>query len=138
MVCEWGMSDKMGPLTFGKKQEQIFLGREFAQHKDYSEKTAGEIDAEVRRIITERYEYATRLLTDNKPILIKVAEALLERETLGLPDLDAIISGKELPQIILQADIQKPLNLNPEDGKDTTAGKSAAMTGINTAPQASA
>lgn len=137
MVCEWGMSDKMGPLTFGKKQEQIFLGREFAQHKDYSEKTAGEIDAEVRRIINERYEYATRLLTDNKPILMKVAEALLERETIDLADLDAIIEGRELPQVILQTDIQKPVN--PEDGgKSAASGKPAAVPGktISTTPEA--
>ncbi|MBI5675513.1 MAG: ATP-dependent zinc metalloprotease FtsH [Nitrospirae bacterium] len=136
MVCEWGMSDKMGPLTFGKKQEQIFLGREIAQHKDYSEKTAEEIDAEVRRIITERYSYAVRLLTDNKPILMKVAEVLLERETIDLSDLEAIIEGRELPKVILESDIQKPRN--PEDGKGTDAGKSAVKPEkiINTAPQA--
>ena len=130
------MSDKLGPLTFGKKQEQIFLGREFAQHKDYSEKTAEDIDAEIKGIITERYEYASRLLTDNKPILLKVAEALLERETIDLSDLEAIIAGRELPQEKPQADIQKPLG--PEDGKGTAAGKSASMPEkiISTAPQA--
>lgn len=138
MVCEWGMSDKMGPLTFGKKQEQIFLGREIAQHKDYSEKTAEDIDAEVKRIVTERYEYARRLLTENKHILMKVAEALLERETIDSSDLDAIIEGRELPHEKPRTDIQKPQP--PEENKEATAGKSAAvMPGkiINTAPQAS-
>jgi cell division protease FtsH len=97
MVCEWGMSDRLGPLTFGKKQEQIFLGREIAQHKDYSEKTAEDIDEEVKRIVSERYEYAKRLLTENKPILLKVAEVLLEKETIDSTELDAIIAGKEIP-----------------------------------------
>ncbi len=96
MVCEWGMSDKMGPLTFGKKQEQIFLGREIAQHKDYSEKTAEEIDHEVKNIITERYRYAKDLLAANKAILFKVAELLLDRETIDAADLDAVIEGKEV------------------------------------------
>ena len=96
MVCEWGMSDKMGPVTFGKKQEQIFLGREIAQHKDYSEKTAEEIDKEVKNIITERHEYAKKLLTENKKLLLKVAHALLDKETIDAAELDAIIEGKEI------------------------------------------
>jgi cell division protease FtsH len=99
MVCEWGMSDKLGPLTFGKREEQIFLGKELTKHKDYSEKTAQEIDEEVKRIVTERYEYAKRLLSDNKPILLKLAHALLERETLEGAEIDAIIEGKELPPV---------------------------------------
>ena len=91
MVCEWGMSEKIGPLAFGKKQEQIFLGREITQHKDYSEKTAEDIDSEIRRIITERYDYSRNLLTENRKLLEKLAAALLEKETLDAADIDAII-----------------------------------------------
>jgi cell division protease FtsH len=91
MVCEWGMSDKLGPLTFGKREEQIFLGKEFTKHKDYSEKTAEEIDDEIKSIVAERYEYAKRLLLDNKTILTNVAKALLERETLNAAEIDKIV-----------------------------------------------
>jgi cell division protease FtsH len=75
MVCEWGMSDSMGPLTFGKKEEQIFLGREIAQHQDYSEDTALKIDHEVKRFVTEAYNRATEILSQYKPRLIEMAEA---------------------------------------------------------------
>jgi cell division protease FtsH len=93
MVCEWGMSEKMGPLTFGKKEEQIFLGREFAQHQDYSEETARAIDAEVKRIIMEGYEHAHKALADNIESLKRIAEALLEHETIDTEDIDVIMSG---------------------------------------------
>ncbi len=96
MVCEWGMSEKLGPVTFGKKQEQIFLGREIAQHKDYSEKTAEEIDNEIKKIVTERYEYSKHLLMDNRVLLEKLASTLLDRETLDAAEIDAIIQGREL------------------------------------------
>src|SRR4029078_10166170 len=69
MVCEWGMSEKMGPLTFGKKEEQIFLGREFAQHQDYSEQTAVDIDGEVKRIVMDGYTTAKKALVDNLELL---------------------------------------------------------------------
>jgi cell division protease FtsH len=81
MVCEWGMSD-LGPVTFGKKEEAIFLGREFAQHQDFSESTAVEIDKEVRRIIDKAYKTAHEIITANKSSLDRVARKLLERETL--------------------------------------------------------
>jgi cell division protease FtsH len=96
MVCEWGMSERLGPLTFGKKEELIFLGREIAQHKDYSEKTAETIDEEIRKIITERYEYSKHLLADNRTLLEKLAHALLEKETLDGAEIDAIIHGREI------------------------------------------
>ena len=99
MVCEWGMSDKMGPITFGKKEEQIFLGREISQHRDYSEATANEIDAEVRRIISENYNRARALLEENLDILKEIAEKLLEVETLNGEDLDDIISGKRSQEV---------------------------------------
>jgi cell division protease FtsH len=92
MVCEFGMSEKMGPLTFGKRNEQIFLGREFAQHKDYSEQTAVEIDAEVRRIVMENYTRARTLLQENLAALNAMAAALLEKESLDGPEIDRIIA----------------------------------------------
>jgi cell division protease FtsH len=97
MVCEWGMSDKMGPLSYGKKEEQIFLGREFATHKDYSEDTAKNIDAEVVSIVTRNYEKAKKILTDHIEILHKIAEELLEKEVLNGAEIDVLI-GNVLPQ----------------------------------------
>ena len=96
MVCEWGMSDAMGPLTFGKKEEQIFLGREIAQHTDYSEDTALKIDAEVKRFVTDAYAKATNLLMENKSQLMAMAEALLARETLDAEQVRRIVSGLPL------------------------------------------
>jgi cell division protease FtsH len=91
MVCEWGMSEKLGPMTFGKKEEEIFLGRDFTQKVDYSESTAIEIDAEVRRIIQESYHKAKDLLRTNLRLLHKVAESLLEKEVLDGSEIDAIV-----------------------------------------------
>ena len=91
MVCEWGMSDAMGPLSYGKKEEQIFLGREFATHKDYSEETAQKIDKEVSRIVLTSYENAKKILTDRIEILNRIASELLEKEVLNGPELDDII-----------------------------------------------
>jgi cell division protease FtsH len=93
MVCEWGMSEKMGPLTFGKKEQEIFLGREISQHRDYSEHTAIEIDQEVRRLVTENYERAKMLIRDNIKALRALAEALLEREVLDAPEIEKIIGA---------------------------------------------
>jgi cell division protease FtsH len=91
MVCEWGMSEKLGPMTFGKKEEEIFLGRDFTQKVDYSESTAIEIDAEVRRIIQDSYHKAKELLKTNLRLLHKVAESLLEKEVLDGSEIDAIV-----------------------------------------------
>ena len=91
MVCEWGMSERLGPLTFGKKQEEIFLGREIAQHRDYSEQTALLIDEEVKRLVIENYDRTTKLLKDNINTLKALAEALLENEVLDGPEIDEII-----------------------------------------------
>jgi len=98
MVCEWGMSPELGPLTFGKKEEQIFLGREIAQHRDYSEETARRIDQEVKRLILDAYEKARRLLTENQETLQRLARMLLEKETLDGETIDAVIQGKIGPQ----------------------------------------
>ncbi|MBN2008296.1 ATP-dependent zinc metalloprotease FtsH [candidate division KSB1 bacterium] len=95
MVCEWGMSEKLGPMTFGKKQEEIFLGREIAQHRDYSEDTAKSIDEEVRRIILEANKDTGKLLQDNLDILHKLAEALLETEILDGEAIEAIVKGEK-------------------------------------------
>ena len=92
MVCEWGMSETMGPLSFGKREEQVFLGRDIAQHRDYSEQTAIQIDQEVRRIVEDNYRRASDILTQHLDILNGIAHALLEKETLDLRDVDAIIN----------------------------------------------
>jgi cell division protease FtsH len=93
MVCEWGMSEKIGPITFGKKEEQIFLGKELARHKDYSEETAIEIDKEIKRIVNENYQRAKTLLTKNIDLLHKLAEVLLEKE---------VVDGRELDELVKQ------------------------------------
>jgi cell division protease FtsH len=99
MVCEWGMSEKIGPLTFGKQEEQIFLGREIAQHRDYSEATAVDIDHEVRRIVMEAYNQARRVLEDQDAQLTRLAEALLEREVLDADQIGLLVQGKDLEPI---------------------------------------
>ncbi len=97
MVCEWGMSEELGPLTFGKKDEEIFLGREIATRRDYSEEIALKIDSEVKRLVTENYERAKRMLRENMAALKALAEALLEKEVLESSEIDQIIQGA-LPQ----------------------------------------
>jgi cell division protease FtsH len=97
MVCEWGMSEEMGPLSYGKKDEQIFLGREFATHKDYSEETAQKIDKEVARIVMSSYEQARQILSEHREVLDRLAEALLDKEVLNAQELDAIIGLATTP-----------------------------------------
>jgi cell division protease FtsH len=98
MVCEWGMSDAMGPLTFGKKEEQIFLGREIAQHQDYSEDTALKIDHEVKRFVTENYHRAHELLSGSKNLLITLADELLAREVLDADQVRRLAAGLQLEE----------------------------------------
>jgi cell division protease FtsH len=102
MVCEWGMSE-LGPLAFGKKEEAIFLGREIAQHRDYSEDTAVHIDAEVRMIVTGAYETARNIVLNNREILECIALALLDREVLDANELKLLMDGKPLPEKIRSA-----------------------------------
>ena len=103
MVCEWGMSEKLGPMTFGKKEEQIFLGRDFTQQQDYSENTAVEIDREVRHIIQECYNKAKEILTTHLELLHRVSKELLDKEVLDGAEIDVIVkeymgdSGPDLP-----------------------------------------
>ncbi|MHB8755561.1 MAG: ATP-dependent zinc metalloprotease FtsH, partial [Candidatus Acidiferrales bacterium] len=100
MVCEWGMST-LGPLTFGKKEEAIFLGREIAQHRDYSEDTAIKIDNEVRSIVTAGYTRARNILETHREALERVAQALLVREVLDAHELKLLMEGKPLPDKVL-------------------------------------
>src|SRR6187549_3083300 len=97
MVCQYGMSS-LGPMTFGKQEEQIFLGREIAQHRDYSESTAVSIDSEVRKFITSGYERAKSILTENREALIRIAESLLERESLDATEIQMLIAGQALEE----------------------------------------
>jgi cell division protease FtsH len=98
MVCEWGMSD-LGPMTFGKKEEQIFLGREIAQHRDYSEDTAIKIDQEVRKLVNKGYTTAKQILLDNRDVLERIARALIEREVLDANEIKMLVEGRELPPV---------------------------------------
>ncbi|HET8799392.1 MAG TPA: ATP-dependent zinc metalloprotease FtsH [Thermoanaerobaculia bacterium] len=98
MVCEWGMSDALGPLTFGKKEEQIFLGREIAQHQDYSEDTAIRIDQELKRIVIDNYDRARQLLETNRVALDRISEELLAREVLDADQVRRIASGEALEE----------------------------------------
>jgi cell division protease FtsH len=108
MVCEFGMSS-LGPLTFGKKEEQIFLGREISQHRDYSEDTAIKIDQEVRRLVDTAYKTAVDIVNSKREYLDKIAHALLEREVIDANDIKLILEGKDLPQRL-------PPSTPPDDG----------------------
>jgi cell division protease FtsH len=120
MVCEYGMS-RLGPLTFGKKEEQIFLGREIAQHRDFSEETARQIDAEVKSLVDEAYRSAYGILDSKQDIMHRMAAALLERETLDANEIRLIIEGKELPPLKIDGpgsptgDVQQILK--PDSGR---------------------
>jgi cell division protease FtsH len=98
MVCEWGMSDAMGPLTFGKKEEQIFLGREIAQRQDYSEDTAIRIDQEVKRFVMDNYARARRVIEEKRDVLNRIAEELLVREVLDGEQVRRIVFGLPLDE----------------------------------------
>ncbi|MBN2160273.1 MAG: ATP-dependent zinc metalloprotease FtsH [Spirochaetes bacterium] len=108
MVCEWGMSEKLGPITFGKRNEQIFLGREISQHRDYSESTAQLIDAEVNAIIEKCKLNAQRLLKKNMSKLDRLARNLIDRETLTGSEISIIMSGHKLPPVLNHDEKQKP------------------------------
>jgi cell division protease FtsH len=109
MVCEWGMSEKMGPLHFGRNDEMVFLGRDFAQHKEYSEQTSLEIDSEIKRIVMENYDRAKKIVLSNLDKLKVLAEALLERETLDAADIDVLFAGGKLAPMPPVADLSQPV-----------------------------
>jgi cell division protease FtsH len=124
MVCEWGMSEKMGPLAFGKKEGEVFLGKEMGTVQNFSAETARDIDAEVRRIVTEQYERAKKILLEHRDRLDKVADALMEYETLDTADIEVIMGGgvmtrpppqKPLPTTVV-ADKKKPGVLDQAPG----------------------
>ncbi|MBK7632652.1 MAG: ATP-dependent zinc metalloprotease FtsH [Ignavibacteriales bacterium] len=115
MVCEWGMSDKLGPLAYGAKEEEIFLGREIQKHRDYSEKTAIEIDDEIRGIINSAFDRAVKILNDNMELLHKLSAELLEREILDAEEIDSIIRGENLPPI--EKEVKTPEDAVPDHVK---------------------
>jgi cell division protease FtsH len=107
MVCEFGMSD-LGPLSFGKKEEQIFLGREIAQHRDFSEATAIRIDEEVKKIVEKGYETAQRIMDERSDAVVRIAEALIEREVLDAAEVKVLIEGGTLPPMRVPARTPRP------------------------------
>jgi cell division protease FtsH len=124
MVCEWGMSDSLGPVTFGKQEEQIFLGREIAQHRDYSEATAEAIDTEVKKFVLEGYNTARKIVEDNSDVLTRIAEALLEREVLDAEQIFTLSRGEELPAPRpASPDVTKP-DTPTETVEDATSNES--------------
>ena len=108
MVCEWGMSERVGPITFGKADEQVFLGKEISKHKDYSEETAIEIDSEIRLIVKGNYEKAKKLLEDNIDLLHKLAGLLLDKEVIDGKELDELVKGKKSEQY--PSPLQNPIS----------------------------
>ena len=123
MVCDWGMSEALGPVAFGKKEEAIFLGREIAQHRDYSEQTAQAIDTEIRRLVDAAYGRAHKLLKKSKKQLELIAGELLERETLTGPEIDTLLAGKKLPPFEKQPAAKK--KKRPGEGRAKKAVKRA-------------
>jgi len=126
MVCEWGMSDAMGPLTFGKKEEQIFLGREIAQHQDYSEDTAIRIDHEIKRFVTSNYERAKEKIEEHRVALDRIAEELLAREVLDAEQVRRIVAGEAL-----EAHKPTPTPAAVAEAARTTAKERPAMVPLN-------
>ena len=130
MVCEWGMSDVLGPLTFGQKEEAIFLGREIAQHRDYSEATAQTIDREIRDIVERNYRRAKEILAAQLPILHELANALLEYETLDGAEVDRIVRGLKVER---KAPEQKS-NTHTPTAPVTATGRTESGTGGGATP----
>jgi cell division protease FtsH len=139
MVCEFGMSKELGPMTFGKHDEQVFLGRDLGHQKDYSEHTAIEIDREIRRIIDDAYQKARQLLSDHIVLLHAVAERLLEKEVLDGAEVEALVTayreGRPLPASFPPAAGTTPRpNLEAGAGKDKHAEEPAAVPGLPPKP----
>jgi cell division protease FtsH len=108
MVCRWGMSTKLGPLAFGSNQGEVFLGRDFSSRPDYSEDTARQIDSEVREIVLGCYERAKKLLTDNFETLKRIADALMEYETLEAEDVEILVNGGTITRERPKPRVQPP------------------------------
>jgi cell division protease FtsH len=121
MVCEWGMSE-LGPLSFGKREEQIFLGREIAQHRDYSEATAIRIDEQVKKLVEDGYNRSRRIIEDRADALERIALALLEREVLDGSEVHQLIEGQTLAALQTVAPTPPPGDgsqqvIKPEPGR---------------------
>ena len=123
MVCEWGMSKKLGPMTFGRKEEQVFLGRDIMHQKDYSEDTAIRIDTEVKAIAERNYQRAKELITTNRDLLQRVAESLLEREVLDAEEVKMVLEG-----IPLKERKPPPTETTPEKKPETKGEKETPLT----------
>ncbi|HUA35141.1 MAG TPA: ATP-dependent zinc metalloprotease FtsH [Candidatus Binataceae bacterium] len=138
MVCEWGMSKELGPMTFGRREEQVFLGRDIAHHKDYSEHTAVEIDREVRRIIDDSYQKARQLLSDHLVLLHAVAERLLEKEVLDGAEVEAMAKafqeGREMPPSTTPRAEPPQRPGTPAIEKPKTADEESAIPGLPPKP----
>ncbi|MGE4506284.1 MAG: ATP-dependent zinc metalloprotease FtsH [Desulfovibrionaceae bacterium] len=130
MVCQWGMSEKLGPMSFGDNQEQVFLGKELVHNRNYGEDTAKAIDEEVRAIIEEAYQRARRIITDNRDKLDRIAEALLERETITGDDIDLILEGKNLPPVPENGSGRKP-DANSSASSSASSGGSSGGPGYS-------
>jgi len=118
MVCEWGMSEKMGPLTYGTKEEQVFLGKDFSQQKNFSDQTAKLIDQEVKALVMSGYEKASEIITEHRDSLEKMALALLDRETLNASEIKEIIEGK-IPPVDGDETKVEPEGVAPSSAKTT-------------------
>ncbi len=144
MVCEWGMSEELGALTYGKKEEQIFLGREIAQHRDFSEDTARKIDEAVKKIIQTAIELTISILTEHRDVLTRMADELLEKETIVLEDIERILAelrpGKYEPVAIPDKSVKKKKTVKPKTKKttDNITGTSDADSGVTPVTPASA
>jgi cell division protease FtsH len=135
MVTQWGMSEKLGPIAFGAHEEQIFLGREISNRKDYSEQTAQEIDSEVKVIISGCYEKARSILTEHEKDLHAVASALLERETLDAEDVKILLSNGTLPPMRKKPEIKKAEEQPGEAPKEAEAPEDAPEEVSEDAPE---
>ncbi|HKN14880.1 MAG TPA: ATP-dependent zinc metalloprotease FtsH [Candidatus Binatus sp.] len=138
MVCEWGMSKELGPMTFGRREEQIFLGRDISHHKDYSEQTALEIDREVRKIIDDSYQKARQLLSDHLVLLHAIAARLLEKEVLDGSEVEAMVTafreGRPLPPSPAAVRNDFPPRPGPDTGKEKRVEDESPVPGLPPKP----
>lgn len=121
MVCDWGMSEKMGPLAYGKKEEMVFLGKEMHQPREYSEETAREIDSEVKEIVMLNFERAKSIIQENIDSLKNLAEALLDRELLNGDEIDRVIKGEKLPELKVNGRVKKSVSASSHPVKEKTS-----------------
>ena len=126
MVCEWGMSEAVGTLSIGETGEEVFIGREWVQNKNFSEDTARLVDSEVKRIVEEAHSRCLKLLQDNVEVLHRIAAALLERETITGSDLDLLLENKELPPLDSNG---KPVKPTAPEGQGGDSGAAPVATG---------